>query len=131
MGNSDHGATYMRVGGDGGELRPWHYTNLEILHCDPKGRRALLRPPSTEGRSVCLCWAPSKPKGPKPQILEQVAPSGKSFSAHIIVVTSEEKGGWDERYPPPYALHPSACTLGPEPYTPNPTPHTLHPNPTP
>ena len=24
-----------------------------------------LRTPSTEGRSVCLCWAPSKPKGPK------------------------------------------------------------------
>ena len=26
MGNSDHGATHMRVGGDDGELRPWHYT---------------------------------------------------------------------------------------------------------
>ena len=25
MGNSDHGTTYMRVGGDDGELRPWHY----------------------------------------------------------------------------------------------------------
>jgi len=25
MGNSDHGATYMRVGGDDVELRPWHY----------------------------------------------------------------------------------------------------------
>ena len=25
MGNSDHGSTYMRVGGDDGELRPWHY----------------------------------------------------------------------------------------------------------
>jgi len=25
MGNSDHGITYMRVGGDDGELRPWHY----------------------------------------------------------------------------------------------------------
>jgi len=24
-GNSDHGTTYMRVGGDDGELRPWHY----------------------------------------------------------------------------------------------------------
>jgi len=24
MGNSDHGTTYMRVGGDDGELRPWH-----------------------------------------------------------------------------------------------------------
>ena len=38
---------------------------LEILYCTPKGRRALLRIPSTEGRSVCLCWAKSKPKGPK------------------------------------------------------------------
>jgi hypothetical protein len=25
MGNSDHGTTYMRVGGDNGELQPWHY----------------------------------------------------------------------------------------------------------
>ena len=32
---------------------------------NPKGRRALLRIPSTEGRSVCLCWEHSKPKGPK------------------------------------------------------------------
>ena len=38
---------------------------LEILCCDPEGRRALLRVPSTVGRSVCLCWALSKPKGPK------------------------------------------------------------------
>ena len=38
---------------------------LEILYCNPKGRRTLLRTPSTEGRSVCLCWAKSKPKGPK------------------------------------------------------------------
>ena len=38
---------------------------LEILDCDPKGRRALLRVPSTVGRSVCLCWEHSKPKGPK------------------------------------------------------------------
>ena len=29
---------------------------LEILYYDPKGRRALLRVPSTVGRSVCLCW---------------------------------------------------------------------------
>ena len=38
---------------------------LEILYCDPKGRRALLRIPSTVGRSVCLSWAKSKPRGPK------------------------------------------------------------------
>ena len=25
MGNSDHGTSYMRVGGDDGELRPWHF----------------------------------------------------------------------------------------------------------
>jgi len=25
MGNSDHGTTYMRIIGDDGELRPWHY----------------------------------------------------------------------------------------------------------
>ena len=25
MGHSDHGTTYMRVGGDDGGLRPWHY----------------------------------------------------------------------------------------------------------
>ena len=33
--------------------------------CNPKGRRALLRVPSKIGRSVCLCWAKSKPKGPQ------------------------------------------------------------------
>ena len=38
---------------------------LEILYCNPKGRKAFLRVPSTEGRSVCLSWASSKPKGPK------------------------------------------------------------------
>jgi hypothetical protein len=25
MGNPDHGTTYMRVRGDDGELRPWHF----------------------------------------------------------------------------------------------------------
>ena len=38
---------------------------LEILYCNPKGRRALLRVPSTVGRSVCLCWEHLKPEGPK------------------------------------------------------------------
>ena len=37
---------------------------LEILCCNLKGRRALLRIPSAEGRSVYLCWAPSKPEEP-------------------------------------------------------------------
>ena len=39
--------------------------------CDPKGRGDLLRVPSTEGRGVRLCWAPSKPNEPKGQ---QVVP---------------------------------------------------------
>jgi len=38
---------------------------LEILYCNPKGRRASLRVPSTVGRSICLCWALSQPEGPK------------------------------------------------------------------
>ena len=29
---------------------------LELLYCDPKGRRACLRILSTEGRGVRLCW---------------------------------------------------------------------------
>ena len=28
MGNSDHGTAYIRVGGDDGELRPWHYIRI-------------------------------------------------------------------------------------------------------
>ena len=38
---------------------------LEILCCYPKGRRALLRVPSTEGRGVRICWAHSYPKRPQ------------------------------------------------------------------
>jgi len=41
------------------------YGTGEVLCGDPKGRRALLRILSTEGRSVHLCWAKSKPEGPK------------------------------------------------------------------
>ena len=42
MGNSDHGTTYMRVGGDEGELRPWHYiyglvfTTLDVAGVNKK-----------------------------------------------------------------------------------------------
>ena len=42
---------------------PWRSPRFSTLH--PKGRRALLRIPSTEGRSVCLCWEHLKLKGPK------------------------------------------------------------------
>ena len=38
---------------------------LEILCCNPKGRRALMRVPSTEWRSVGLCWEHSNTKGPE------------------------------------------------------------------
>ena len=49
-----------------------------------KGRRALLRIPSTEGRSVRLCWATSKPKGPKGLTASHLhcpAGSSRSFTA--------------------------------------------------
>ena len=36
-----------------------------ILEIPASFRRALLRIPFAEGRSICLCWAKSKPKGPK------------------------------------------------------------------
>jgi len=55
-------------------------------HCDPKGRRALLRTPSTEGRSVCLCWAPSKPKGPK-------GPLGHCRTLPIVLPWGPRRGG--------------------------------------
>jgi len=38
---------------------------LEVLYCNPKGSRGFLRNLSTEGRGVRLCWALSKPEGPK------------------------------------------------------------------
>ena len=58
-------AWFRRVQEGSGHREPSLYCwILEILDCDPKGRRALLRIPSTVGRSVCLCWAPSQPKGP-------------------------------------------------------------------
>ena len=49
-----------RVAGPG-----WEKLNTKGPKCNLKGRRALLPTPSTEGRSVCLWWAPSKPKGPE------------------------------------------------------------------
>ena len=57
----ERGTPVVRKGGDDGELRPWHYNFTAIrkdagLCCGSRLR---------EGRSVCLCWAPSQPKGPK------------------------------------------------------------------
>ena len=39
MGNSDHVTTYMRVGGDDGELRSWHYIYVNSIESrlQPKG----------------------------------------------------------------------------------------------
>ena len=42
MGNSDHGTTYMREGGDDGELRLWHYIYVcsidsRLTKGNPKG----------------------------------------------------------------------------------------------
>ena len=45
MGNSDHGTTYMRVGGDDGELRPWHYIYVYSIESKPK-------PPPLSGNEV-------------------------------------------------------------------------------
>ena len=57
----------------------WTPRNLasrgEILYCNPKGRRALLRVPSTVGRSVCLWWEHSKPKGPTGALRAQIPTS--------------------------------------------------------
>jgi len=38
MGNSDHGTTYIRVGGDNGELRPWHYIYVYSIKSRPMMR---------------------------------------------------------------------------------------------
>jgi len=38
MGNSDHGTKYMRVGGDDGKLRPWHYIYVYSIE-----RRLIMR----------------------------------------------------------------------------------------
>ena len=47
MENSDHGTTYMRAGGDDGELRPWHYIYVYSITFDmelvaPDGQNPLL-----------------------------------------------------------------------------------------
>ena len=80
----------------------------EILFCDPEGRRALLRIPSTEGRSVCLCWAKSKPQGPK-ELEEPKGPKGahmgstpKGLFDTIMGLIEADLGSWCvcERDPP-------------------------------
>ena len=53
-------------------------------YCDPKGRRALLRVPSTVGRSVCLCWAPSKLEGPEGAGTASVSVSNNGGADHNV-----------------------------------------------
>ena len=38
---------------------------LEVLDCESKGSRAVLRILPTEGRGVGLCWAHAQPQAPK------------------------------------------------------------------
>ena len=89
---------------------PKHQRGCNI---SPKGCRALLRIPSTEGRSVCLCWAPSKPQGPKGPCSERcdlalVAPPNlrcscwtmNSLLAHSLVYTPDNQNlGVGDNYP--------------------------------
>ena len=42
MGNSDHDTTYMRVGGDDGKLRPWHYIYVYSIESRLSARNLLL-----------------------------------------------------------------------------------------
>ena len=53
MGLSDHGTTYVRVGGDDGQLRPWHFLmvggddeELRPWHFLYEGRRGWWGPPT-------------------------------------------------------------------------------------
>ena len=62
---------------------------LEILYCNPKGHRALLRVPSKEGRGVRLCWALSKPEGPQGLKVEQSERGGGGRDM-IFLFMSEE-----------------------------------------
>jgi hypothetical protein len=48
MGNSDHGTTYMRVGGKDGELRPWHYMCVYSIK-SRLIRRVMYRQPASAG----------------------------------------------------------------------------------
>ena len=60
---------------------------LEILYCDPKGRRALLQTPSKVGRSVCLWWEHSKPKEPKGRRSLQGYLAHKKTSTPLAFIT--------------------------------------------
>ena len=82
---------------------------LEILYCDPKGRRALLRVPSTVGRSVCLCWALSKPKGPKELKCFLCSPFYGRACRWVMLGELKSKGSKKDPSPAPREDHPEVA----------------------
>ena len=52
MGNSDHGTTYMRVGGDDGELLPGHYIPVYSIE-----RRLIMRDRYDSHVRIQISWS--------------------------------------------------------------------------
>ena len=75
---------------------------LEILCCDPKGHRALLRVPTTEGRGARLCWALSKPTGLKGATTLRQAEC--ILGLHTYIIGSRSRDGLFVVCPPHYNL---------------------------
>ena len=48
---------------------------VPLLQCEKT--QGFTAAPSTEGQSVCLCWAPSKPEGPKGSCVAPTASRGE------------------------------------------------------
>ena len=71
MGNSDHGTTYMRVGEDDGELRPWHY--IYVYNQKRGGERPARALPFAE-----FATAAHPPHRPASKINERVGPGNKT-----------------------------------------------------
>ena len=61
MGNSYHGTTYMRVGGDDGELRPWHYIYVYSIEYDVLGFGCRVKRPHCRRPRECKSDAMSIP----------------------------------------------------------------------
>ena len=62
MGNSDHGTTYMRVGGTDGELRPWHYVYVDGIES-----RLMVRGPSLPVSLRCMAGGGGSAAGESPK----------------------------------------------------------------
>jgi len=91
------------------------YWILEILYCNLNGRMALLRVPSTVGRSVCLCWEHSIPKGPKvPEALPRSPPlaSPTSLTRSLSPNPPEGVANDNAAWPPPVFDHTPRYTPG-------------------